>query len=78
MDFAIYFLALRKVSATKRNIAPVTKSKIIVLLLAVRPEKLKRFGAKRSRNPIPIQKMAATRGSQKAAFFIALHLPLYH
>jgi hypothetical protein len=59
-------LPLWKVSATKRNIAPVAKSKTIVLLLAKRPEKLKRLGAKRSRNPIPIHKTLATSGSQKA------------
>jgi hypothetical protein len=63
------------VSATKRNIAPVAKSKIIVLLLAICPEKLKRLGANKSRNPIQIQKTPATSGSQKAAFFIAIFLP---
>lgn len=50
-------LAWLNQKAQKRNVAPAATSRTIVLLLATFGLKLKRWGANRSRNAIPIHKI---------------------
>lgn len=67
---------MRRLSAATRNAAPARKSRTTVLLLATCPSNLKKWGTKRSRNPIPIH-IRPTKAMIKKAFVLFMRFFTY-